>query len=298
MPEGLAFAADGSVIVADAGNHAIRRISPAGVVSTVAGGNGSGLRDGPPDEALFSSPQAVAVGGDGTIYIADTDNGIIRRLVPDGAVETLNIRGDPFVDPEGLFVDAEGNLLFTEFTVHGYRLLRLSPSGELSTVLDEPTVFSNGFVLDEAGTLFFATYQDRATSVRKVAEGGVVSVMFDDFPNSYGGVFGWVSALASAPDGTLYAADPEYGRVVKITPDGEAAIVVGRDFFDNFQHFQPVAILISPEGALLVADRGMSVIWKISLPANEDDSARDVDALFDQIVDSLKRVPTLDTGGE
>ncbi len=296
-PEGLAFATDGSVIVADAGNRAIRRISLAGDVSTLTGGNGPGLRDGPPDEAQFSWPRTVAVAGDGTIYVGDTGNGLIRRVTPDGAVETVNAEGSPYSVPEGLILDAEGSLLFTELTAHGYRVRRLSPKGELSDALDETTVLTRAFALDETDTLFFATHLNDRTSIRKVAEGGIISVVFEDTPTHYGGVLSWeVPALALAPGGTLYAADPRYGRVVQITPDGKAAIVVDRDSF-NSQQFRPVAILITPEGDLLVADPGMSVIWKIALPPNEDNPDRDVEALFDQIVDSLRRVPAVDEDG-
>lgn len=269
-PEDLAFAADGSVIVADTDNHAIRRISPAGVVSTLAGGNGLGLHDGPAHEAQFSSPEAVAVAADGTIYIADTDNGLIRRLTPDGAVETVEVEGSPFSDPSDLALDPQGNLLFSELTSHGYQILHLSPEGELSALLDEAMVFSSTFVMDEVSTLFFATLQDREAVIRKVA-GGVESTVFEDIPAVYYGVFGLgVGALALAPDGTLYAAGA-YGRVVRITSDGEAAIVVDRDSLNNSLDFSPAAILITPEGDLLVADRGMSVIWKISLPADGDE---------------------------
>jgi len=256
-PEGLAFTADGSVIVADTDNHAIRLVSPAGFVSTLTGGNGSGFRDGPPGEAQFSQPQAVAEAGDGTIYVADSYNGLIRRVTPDGVVETVDVEGAPYSWPEGLGVDAEGSLVFTELTAHGYRVRRFSAKGELSDALDETTVLTRAFALGETDTLFFATHLDNRTSIRRVAEGGLISVLFEDIPTHYGGVLSWeVSALALAPGGMLYAADPKYGRVVQITPDGEAAIVVDRGSLDS-QQFQPVAILIAPEGNLLVADRGM-----------------------------------------
>ncbi len=290
-PGGLALTADGSVIVADTDNHAIRRISPAGVVSTLAGGNGSGRRDEPPHEAQFSYPKAVVVGGDGTIYVTDTGNGLIRRLPPGGAVETVESGRVTFSDPHGLALDAAGNLLFHESTTHGWQLLRLSPTGELSDVLDQPTVLSDAFVLDEAGILFFATHENQRTSIHKAAGDGTASMVFEDIPTTYGGVFSWyVSAMALAPDGTLYAADRKYGRVVMITPDGQATIVADRDSV-NYPDFQPVAMLITLGGELLVADAYTNVIWKITLPGDDDKSARDVGALFDQIVDSLRRVP-------
>ena len=99
---------------------------------------------------------------------------------------------------------------------------------------------------------------------------GAISTVFEDVPGIYGGIFSYnLPGLAVAPDGTLYAVDQEYGRVVRISPDGEAAIVVDRQSFNDSPYFKPAAILITPEGDLLVADSGMSVIWKITLPNEE-----------------------------
>ena len=171
----------------------------------------------------------------------------------------------PFYNIEELALDADGNVLFSERSEGGIR--RLSPDGEVSNVVDVGNAGMYGFVLDDEGTLFFAThhYLDRRTSIRKLGDDGVVSTVFQDIPGRYGGVFSHnVPGLALAPDGTLYAVDWEYGRVVQISPDGEAAIVVGQDSFNHSKHFQPSAILITPDGDLLIADSGMSVIWKIS----------------------------------
>lgn len=86
-PMGLALDLDGSVIVADSGNHLIRRVTPAGVVTTIAGqANVAGRLDGSAGEAQFKSPQAVAVDGSGTIYVADTKNRRIRRIRQSAAV--------------------------------------------------------------------------------------------------------------------------------------------------------------------------------------------------------------------
>ena len=94
---GLGLAADGkgNVIVADAGNHAIRRIAPDGMVTTIAGGNGWGLRDGPADAAQFAGPMGVAIASDGSIYVADAYNHRIRRIA-DGMVTTVAGSGPTF----------------------------------------------------------------------------------------------------------------------------------------------------------------------------------------------------------
>ncbi len=88
-PSGLGLGIDGSIYVADTGNNAIRRITAAGVVSTVAGGRDAGFADGPAPRALFNGPVGVAVAPDGRIIVADTYNDRIRAIDPGGYVSTL-----------------------------------------------------------------------------------------------------------------------------------------------------------------------------------------------------------------
>jgi sugar lactone lactonase YvrE len=87
---GIAIAPSGDIYVSDTGSHTIRRITSAGVVTTVAGAAGaSGATDGPGAAARFSSPGALAFDASGILYIADTGNYTIRRLFPDHSVDTL-----------------------------------------------------------------------------------------------------------------------------------------------------------------------------------------------------------------
>lgn len=88
-PSGIAVAPDGSLVVADTGNNAIRRVSADGLVTTVAGGTGAGRDDGPAATAKFDGPLGVAVADDGAILVADTYNDSIRRIATDGTVTTV-----------------------------------------------------------------------------------------------------------------------------------------------------------------------------------------------------------------
>ena len=82
-PEEVAVDGDGNVYVADTSNHTIRKITPAGVVTTLAGAAGSdGLADGTGPLARFTSPDAVAVDGDGNLYVTDRNNHAIRKITP------------------------------------------------------------------------------------------------------------------------------------------------------------------------------------------------------------------------
>ena len=68
-----------------------------------------------------------------------------------------------------------------------------------------------------------------------------------------------------AGDGTLYVADATFGRLVRIAPDGTASILLDRDAFDGRQRFHPAAILLMPDGSLLVSDRGQHSIWRVTI---------------------------------
>ena len=268
LPGGIAMTSDGAIIVADTFNHAIRRISPEGHVSTVAGGSGEGDRDGSGDGAQFSKPKAVAVDADGVIYVADSGNGLIRRVALDGAVMTVNSREQPFGESTDLVFDPEGHLLLNEW--NRGTILRLSLNGEVSIVVNQGSGVY-GLAVHTDRTVFYSRHELPTTSIRKLDADGAISTLFEDRPGIYGGVLsGSVTGLALAPDGMLYVADRQYGQVVRISPDGEAAIVVGPDSFNDSPHFDPAAILITPEDDLLVADSGMSVIWKLTLPSEEE----------------------------
>ncbi len=108
-PAGLAVAADGSLLVADTGNHCIRRITPAGLVTTYAGSAAQrddlgrplgAYRDGPAGDARFRYPVGIAVDRRGFTYVADAGNSRIRRISPAGQVSTLPTTGDE--PPEAL----------------------------------------------------------------------------------------------------------------------------------------------------------------------------------------------------
>jgi DNA-binding beta-propeller fold protein YncE len=79
-PLGIAIDNDGNILVADTGNHSIRKVTPSGVVTTLAGYGSSGLKNAVGANAKFNSPMGITVGPDGTIYIADNGNYLVRLL--------------------------------------------------------------------------------------------------------------------------------------------------------------------------------------------------------------------------
>src|SRR5262245_37760064 len=128
-PSGIALGPDGTLYVADTGNNAIRRITPDGSVSTLAGDGTPGYVDGPAHQARFNGPIGIAVAPDGRIVIADTYNDRIRVIDASGAVTTLAGSGRPGADdgiaesasfdtPTGIAVDARG-LVYVADTGNG-----------------------------------------------------------------------------------------------------------------------------------------------------------------------------------
>ena len=118
-PTGVAVDAEGNVYVADQLNHRIRKITPEGLVSTLAGST-EGFRDGSGASAQFNYPVDVAVDTEGNVYVADWQNHLIRKITAEGLVSTLAGSTVGFRDgigtsaqfnrPSGVAVDTEGNV--------------------------------------------------------------------------------------------------------------------------------------------------------------------------------------------
>lgn len=196
QPHGVAVDAQGTAYVADRLNHVIRKITAAGVVSTLAGGGSPGYFDNPNGLfAAFSLPHAVLRTLQGDLLVADTGNGSIRKIDALGAVTTLAGSGvGGYVDgpagaarfsgPIGLAQDVAGNVYVAD--ADNYRIRRIDPNGNVTTIagsgvrghLDGPAATARffepqGIALDGAGNLYVA---DRAGNrIRKLTPAGVVS---------------------------------------------------------------------------------------------------------------------------
>jgi sugar lactone lactonase YvrE len=119
-PQGLAVDSTGNIYVADTNNFKIRKITPDGVVSTLAGST-YGFADGIGINASFKHIFGVSVDSTGNVYVADTYNNMIRKITPDGVVSTLagsGLRGSEdgivtaasFNSPNGVALDSKGNI--------------------------------------------------------------------------------------------------------------------------------------------------------------------------------------------
>jgi RHS repeat-associated protein len=144
-PRGVAVDAMRNVFVADTGNNTIRKITPAGVVTTLAGTAGvTGSADGTGSAASFYNPMSVAVDGAGFVYVADTENEIIRKITPAGVVTTLagtagEIGGSDgtgsaasFFSPSGIAVDSKGAVYVADSSTATIR--KITPGGAVTTI--------------------------------------------------------------------------------------------------------------------------------------------------------------------
>lgn len=134
MPIGIAVDRSGNLYVADEGNNMIRKITAAGVVSTLAGDTAGGFRDAAGKAARFISPIGIAVDGDGNVYVGDWGNHRIRKISPTGVVTTiagdgqLGLKDGPaanahFKYPCGLALSATGTLYIADQGNHCIRKL-------------------------------------------------------------------------------------------------------------------------------------------------------------------------------
>ena len=167
-PTGIGVANDGSIYVADANNNRIRKISPTGVVTTLAGSGTAGYADGTGAAARLNSPRNVAIGSDMSVYVADMANNRIRKISPTGVVTTLAGSGTAgyadgtgaaaqFNNPYGVAVDSAGFVYVSDTNNH--RVRQISPTGVVTTLAGSGTSGN----LDGVGTSArFASPQDIA----------------------------------------------------------------------------------------------------------------------------------------
>ncbi len=198
-PAGMAFDAGGNMYVAEYSNHLIRKITPAGTVSALAGATSIGAADGNGSSARFFDPEGVAVDRSGNVYVADTGNHTIRKITPAGDVSTLAglalTQGSAdgtgaaarFIFPISITIDASDNLYVADYGNHLIR--KITPAGVVSTLAGGATLAGstdgtgtaarfnnpNGVAVDAAGNVFVVERINQL--VRKITPAGVVTTL-------------------------------------------------------------------------------------------------------------------------
>jgi sugar lactone lactonase YvrE len=252
---GVAADSAGNLYVSDRGNNTIRRITPAGVVTTFAGRPGStGSRDGAGAEASFDYPGGIATDRAGNVYVSDYGNYTIRKITPAGVVTTLagtaGARGSAdgagaaarFEGPLAVAADGAGNLYVTD--LHN-TIRRITPAGVVTTLAGKAHAegssdgtgatarfsFPRGIATDSAGNVYVADHGNHA--IRKITPGGLVTTLA-----GRAGVEGSADGAAAAarfsgPLGiavdsadNVYVVDLDNHAIRKITPAGTVSTVV------------------------------------------------------------------------
>ena len=296
-PAGIALDAQGNVYVADRGNNVIRKITPAGAVTTFAGNGTVGAADGSGNLASFNNPAAVAVSNLGNVFVADSRNNLIRMVTPAGVVTTFAGNGAigaangtaataSFSNPSGVAVDNAGNVYVADT---GNALVRaITPAGVVTTLagsgapgfadgtgaaasFDNPT----GIAIDATGNLLVA---DKGNNrIRMITPAGIVSTFAGS--GAAGSIndtgiaasFNNPTGIGVSSAGNIFVADSANNLIRRITSTGavntlagtgSAGAVNGRIAVASFSN--PGGVAADGAGNVYVADSGNSLIRLIA----------------------------------
>ncbi len=259
QPYGLAFDAAGNLYISEYAGHRIRKVTPSGIILTVAGtGVASFSGDGGPAIAAgVNSPTSVAVDSLGNLYFSDTFNDRIRRIVPSGTITTVagggslfpSAEGVPAADsrillPYGIAADADGNIYIAD---NNCFIDKLTPAGLLHKIaggegwcietgdggpaLDANIFGPEGVAVDATGSVYFT--DSGSFSVRKISGGIIDTVIgvgsfYGDGGPATGAVISLTRGLTIGNAGEIYIADGyANGRVRKVGADGTIETVAG-----------------------------------------------------------------------
>lgn len=249
---GVAVDSSGNVYVADVGNNVVRKITPAGAVTTLAGSGAAGYADGTGAAAQFnfltgdasfgySGYAGIAVDSSGNVYVADTANNRIRKITPAGVVTTLAGSTMGYTDatgtaaqfswPQGIALDSLDNVYVVDYNNHVIR--KITPAGVVSTYAGDPVYgagyidatgtaaqfwYPQGLAIDAAGTLYVTDYNK---VIRSISPTGVVSTVagrwttgFADGP-AIAAKFSLIQGIAVDASGNIYVADRGANKILK-----------------------------------------------------------------------------------
>jgi uncharacterized protein (TIGR03663 family) len=276
-PRSVAVASDGSLYVADTENHRIQHLSTDGGVLHVWGGFAASSETSAAPEGMFNEPWGVAVGPDGSVYVADTWNNRIQKFTAEGRfLKTwgygISQTDDPFgfYGPRGIAVNTQGQVFVTDtgnkrvvvFNSEGNFVTKFGEAGLLPGQFDEPV----GIAVEPDGRVFVAdTWNQRVQVFLAGADGGYSPLTSWDIVGWYG------QSLDNKPfiavgGGNLFAADPEGYRVLHFTSDG-AFVNFWGDYSTGPEGFDlPGGLAVDAAGGVWVADVNNSRLLHFVIP--------------------------------
>jgi sugar lactone lactonase YvrE len=300
-PASTAVDSVGNIYFADALKDVICRMSPSGVVTILAGQEGSiGDADGRGVRARFRYPRGVVLDAAGNLYVADCGNGTIRKITTDGVVTTIaGLAGEAgsadghgsharFNFPYSLALDGAGNIYVAD--VFNNDIREVTTAGDVTTIAGRPGVsgsrdgqglaarfnFPYGIAVDKSGIIYVADLLNNA--IRKVTPSGMVTTLAGNMSYDTGNADGTGSAarfdhpsgLAVDNANNLYVADAGNHTIRRITPESVVTTVAGQpgqsgnaDGLGSVARFwHPASLTLDLSGNLYVTDLGNAAIRK------------------------------------
>ncbi len=298
---GMVTDAEGNMYVTDTGNHTIRKITPQGVVTTLAGLAGKpGSSDGNGAVAQFNSPSGIAMDKSGNLFVADTLNQTIRKITTTGVVTT--IAGSPlrsgssdgdgtsarFNRPSGIVADKDGNLFIAD--CFNKTIRKLSPEGAVITYAGAPGsksiaegyrtsarfIYPEGLAIDSVGNLYVS--EAPGYGIRKITTtgwvttlAGTVSVKAKENEKSEKIRPMYFKGMTFDPNDNLFVCDPTSSIIYKVSSEGVTTFAgtIGKagssDGVGLGSRFRtPCGITTDSAGNLYVADIGDATVRKVS----------------------------------
>jgi sugar lactone lactonase YvrE len=299
-PTGVATDSAGNVYVTDGNNHTVRKITPAGRVTTLAGTPGvTGSANGAGAAARFNRPYGIAIDKTDNVYVVDSFNNTIRKVTPSGMVTTLagtaGVSGSAdgtgaaarFSSPYGIGTDSTGNFYVTD--VGNSTIRKITPAGLVTTLAGTPGVTGSangagaaasfqaiGIAVDSAGYVYVA--DAGSNTIREITPTGVVTT-FAGAARMVGNADGTGAAagfdtpegIAADSVGNLYVADMNNATVRKITSSGVVSTMAGSGVRGSADGIGAAASFSVPNGIttdsvgnVYLADTGNNIIRKIT----------------------------------
>jgi len=240
-PEGVAIDSSGNLYIADQRNHRIRKVSPARIITTIAGNGIAGYSGdgGSATSAQLSNPLGVAIDSSGNLYITDTGNHRVRKVSPSGIITTIAGTG-----------------------VSGY-------SGDGGEATSAQLYVPRGIAIDSSGNLYIADQWNHR--IRKITPAEIITTVAGTGTSGYSGDGGSATlarlynpvGVAIDSSGNLYIGDGSNGRVRKISPSGIITTVAGNGIWGysgdggsatSAQLNYPTGVVIDSSGNLYIAD--------------------------------------------
>ncbi|CAN5153396.1 SBBP repeat-containing protein [soil metagenome] len=288
-PQGLAIDGSGNLYVGDMYNNLVRKVSPTGVVSTIAGNGSQGLANGTGTAAVFASPYGIAVDASNTIYVTDRGNSLIRQISPGQVVTTLaggysgysngfatngTGTGSSFYGPTGLAIDASGNLYVSD--TENNLIRKISPGAIVTTFAGSYGNFGSvngtgtaatfyapaGLAVDAYGNVYVADAANML--IRKISPSGIVTTLAGSGARGAANgaadkaSFNAPAGVAVDALGNVYVADTGNNMIRKINTSGTVSTYADGGYFNA-----PSGIAVDASGNVYVADSNNNVIRKI-----------------------------------